>query len=292
MTNIETPVSAAASRGLLAMRYIEWSAVIAGALVTAALALVLHAFAAAIGLGVSSTAPTWRDASIGLILLSALYLFLVAFISYGAGGYLAGRLRTRLSATAGEDDVEYGDGVHGILVWAIATLLTGLLALSAAQALTHLAAPSANEAGPGTSVAGENIIAFDLDRLFRSDRPQQTGDMAYARAEAARILLTTASHRGLQEDDRAFLVRLVSARTGLAQADAERRVNDVASRAKDDINRARRSAVLIAFAIGVAALLGAAVAWAAACAGGRDRDARATRSALYEWWHRPFSLRT
>jgi hypothetical protein len=273
------------------MRYIEWSAVIAGALVAAALALVLHAFAAAVGLGVSSTAPTWRDASVGLILLSALYLFLVAFISYGAGGYLAGRLRTRLSAAAG-DDVEYGDGVHGILVWAIATLLTGLLALSAAQALTHLAAPSANEAGPGTSVAGENIIAFDLDRLFRSDRPQQTGDMAYARAEAARILLTTASHRGLQEDDRTFLVRLVSARTGLAQADAERRVNDVASRAKDDINRARRSAVLIAFAIGVAALLGAAVAWAAACAGGRDRDGRTTRSALYEWWHRPFSLRT
>jgi hypothetical protein len=158
--------------------------------------------------------------------------------------------------------------------------------------LTHLAAPSGNEAGPGTSVAGENIIAFDLDRLFRNERPQQTGDMGYARAEAARILLTTASHRGLQEDDREFLVRLVSARTGLGQDDAERRVNDVAGRAKDDINRARRSAVLIAFAIGVAALLGAAVAWGAAGAGGRDRDGRATRGALNEWWHRPFSLRT
>jgi hypothetical protein len=291
MTNIETPVPAAVSRGPVAMRYIEWSAVIAGGLVAAALALVLHAFAAAIGLGVSSTAPTWRDASVGLILLSSLYLFLVAFISYGVGGYLAGRLHTRLSTAAG-DDVEHSDGVHGILVWAIATLLAGLLALSAAQAFTRLAAPSANEAGPGSSAAGENIIAFDLDRLFRSDRPQQTGDMGYARAEAARILLTTASHRGLQEDDRAFLVRLVSARTGLAQADAERRVNDVASRAKDDINRARRSAVLISFAIGVAALFGAAVAWAAACAGGRDRDGRTTRSALSEWWHRPFSLRT
>jgi hypothetical protein len=96
----------------------------------------------------------------------------------------------------------------------------------------------------------------------------------------------------LQDDDRAFLVRLVSARTGLTQADAERRVNDVASKAKDDINRARRSAVLIAFAAGVATLLGAAVAWAAACAGGRDRDGTGTRTTLYEWWHRPFSLHT
>jgi hypothetical protein len=95
-------------------------------------------------------------------------------------------------------------------------------------------------------------------------------------------LLTTASHRALQDDDRGFLVRLASARTGLAQPDAERRVDDVASKARDDINRARRSAVLIAFAAGVAALLGAAVAWVAACAGGRDRDGTGTRTALYE----------
>ena len=50
--------------------------------------------------------------------------------------------------------------------------------------------------------------------------------------------------------------------------------------------------MLIAFAAGVAALLGAAVAWAAACAGGRDRDGTTPRTVLSEWWHRPFSLRT
>jgi hypothetical protein len=195
-------------------------------------------------------------------------------------------MRAPLSG-ATTDEVEYGDGVHGILAWAIATLLAGLLALGAAQAASRLAAPS----DTGTSVAGENIIAFDLDRLFRGERPPG-GDMSYARAEAARILLTTASHRGLQDEDRAALVRLVSAHTGLAPGEAERRVNDVASLAREDINRARRSVVLIAFAAGVAALLGAAVAWAAACAGGRDRDGLAPRTALSEWWHRPFSLRT
>jgi hypothetical protein len=272
------------------LRYVQWGPVIAGALLATTLAFVLHTFAVAIGLGVSSTAPTWRDASIGLILLSALYLFLVAFVSYGVGAYLAGRLSTHLTG-ADTGDIEYRDGVHGLLVWAIATSLAGLLALGAAQAVSRLAGPSGGQTGPEASVAGENIIAFDLDRLFRSDRPQ-AGDMSYTRAEAARILLTTASHRGLQDDDRGFLVRLVSARTGLAQADAERRVNDVASKARDDINRARRSAVLIAFAAGVATLLGAAVAWVAACAGGRDRNGTGTRTALYEWWHRPFSLRS
>jgi hypothetical protein len=53
---------------------VEWGPVIAGAIAAAALAFVLHAFAAGIGIAVSSTAPTWRDASIALVLLSGLYL--------------------------------------------------------------------------------------------------------------------------------------------------------------------------------------------------------------------------
>jgi hypothetical protein len=39
-------------------------------------------------------------------------------------------------------------------------------------------------AGPSTSVAGENLIAFDLDRLFRSERRTDV-DLDYPRAEAA-----------------------------------------------------------------------------------------------------------
>ena len=99
------------------------------------------------------------------------------------------------------------------------------------QALPRLAAPSAATAGPSASVAGENIIAYDLDKLFRGER-RPAGDMAYLRAEASRILLTTASHNGMHADDRAYLIRLVAATTGLAPADAERRVTEVAGNAK------------------------------------------------------------
>lgn len=263
-------------------RYIQWGPVIAGALLAAALALVLHAFGVGLGLSMSSTAPTWRDASFFLILLSGLYLLLIAFITYGLGAYVAGRLRTRLTPGT-TDEIEFRDGVHGLLVWALATLLTGLLALGAAQAVTRLAAPSTGQAGPAASATGENIIAYDLDRLFRSERPPQ-GDIAYTRGEAARILLTVSSHRGIQDEDRAYLVRLVTSRAGLAQPEAERRVNEVVGRVKDDISRARKTGVILAFMVGAAAMLGAAVAWFAACAGGRDRDGE-MRSVLYGWWH-------
>ena len=51
---------------------IGWGSVIGGAIAAAALAFVLQSFAAAIGISVSSAAPTWRDASFALILLSGL----------------------------------------------------------------------------------------------------------------------------------------------------------------------------------------------------------------------------
>ena len=42
-----------------------------------------------IGLSLSSAAPTWRDTSWALVLISGLYLLLMALASYGFGAYLA-----------------------------------------------------------------------------------------------------------------------------------------------------------------------------------------------------------
>jgi hypothetical protein len=261
------------------LAYPEWGPIVAGGIAAAALALVLHAFALAIGLSVSSAAPTWRDASFALVLLSGLYVVLAALASYGLGGYLAGLMRMRASS---REDADLRDGLHGLLAWALATLLTALIGLATAQSLTRLGAPSGGQSGASTSVGGENLIAFDLDRLFRAER-RPNADLEYPRAEAARILLTTSSHRGMQPEDRAYLVRLTVANTGLAQPDAERRVDEVATRAKENISRARRSAVVIAFSAGAAVLLGAAASWFAACAGGRIRDGEAPPHAWLDW---------
>ncbi len=261
--------------------YIQWTPAIAGALAAAALAFVLHSFAAAIGLAVSSTAPTWRDASMALQLLSGLYLVFVAIVAFGVGGYIAGRMRTPI--TASDDEVEFRDGTHGLLVWAIAMVITVLMASAAAQSLTRLAAPAGAPAGTAQSVAGENVIAFDLDRLFRAEKRPPNTDLSYARSEAARILLTTASHRGIQSDDRAYLVRLTAANTGLAAPEAEKRVDTIITQARDNIRKARRAGVILAFMAGAAALLGAAVAWFAAGAGGRERDDDAAPSMTWGW---------
>jgi hypothetical protein len=92
--------------------------------------------------------------------------------AFATGGYIAGRLRAPLSGSA--EEVEFRDGTHGVLVWAIAMVLTALMAWMTAHSLTRLAAPSGGPPGSAQSVGAENLIAYDLDRLFRAERRPQT----------------------------------------------------------------------------------------------------------------------
>src|SRR4051794_15489807 len=95
-------------------RTIQWSSVIAGALAAGAMSFILVGFGVAVGLGVSSASPTWRDASAALALLSGFYLIIQAIISFGFGGYVAGRTARPAPAIATiEDDGERRDGRHG-----------------------------------------------------------------------------------------------------------------------------------------------------------------------------------
>jgi hypothetical protein len=247
-------------------RYLRWTPVIAGALAATALSLILVTFAAAVGLGVSSAAPTWRDASVALWILSGIFLILQAVLSFGFGGYIAGRLRSAQSA-APTDEVETRDGLHGLAVWALAVVLGGMLAGLVGASAVNRSTPSS-----ATTSAAEPLLSYELDRLYRAARRAPNADVRPDRAEAGRILLTASSHDGMNADDRTYLIQQVAASTGLAAPDAERRVDNVIANSKTAIARSRRSTIILAFSLATALLLGSVAAWAAACAGGRHRD--------------------
>ena len=99
-----TPVAQADSAPL----FLQWSPIVLGALAATALSSVLLTFAVTIGLGVTSTAPTWRDASAALAILSGLYLIIQAVLSFGLGGYIAGRIRASIS-TASREETEQAE---------------------------------------------------------------------------------------------------------------------------------------------------------------------------------------
>lgn len=262
-------VSAANRTGLR----LQWSPVFAGALSAAALSAILVGFGAAVGLGISSSSPSWRDASAALALLSGLYLILQALVSFGVGGYIAGRAQRVIGAMP-SDVIESRDGLHGLVAWALAVIMgasiIALIGLSTTRPVIQNR-PSATAAEP--------LLSAELDRLYRSVRRPANIDLGYERAEAGRILLTTSGHSGVSNEDRNYLIAQVAASTGLSAADAEKRVDNVMGDARTAIQRSRRSAVILAFSVAAALLFGAVAAWAAACAGGRHRDG----AALPEW---------
>ncbi|WP_448043725.1 phage holin family protein [Bradyrhizobium liaoningense] len=253
-----------------APRTIQWSSVFAGALAAGAMSFILLSFGVAIGLGVSSASPTWRDASAALALLSGLYLIIQAVISFGFGGYIAGRTTRPAPALATiKDDGERRDGLHGLTSWALAVLLGAtLLALLGASAVDR----SPLRSSASNASAAEPLLSYELDKLFRAPRRPPNTDLREARAEAGRILMTSSSHSGVTADDRTYLVQQVAALTGLAAPDSEKRVDALIAESRTAINRARRNSIIVAFSIAAATLIGAVVAWAAAAAGGRHRD--------------------
>jgi len=245
---------------------LQWTPIVAGAFVACAASSIMISFGAAIGLGVSSAAPTWRDASMALWALSGLFLILQALISFGCGGYVAGRCRAPYGDVT--DDAGRRDGMHGVIAWALAvilgTCLAALIAYGAASRPSSLTQP--------TTTTEPSVISPEIDHLFRAERQPPSVDLAPLRAQAGRVLMMSSSHSGIPADDRAYLVRLVTATTGLTGPDAEHRVDGVIADAKTAISRARASTIILSFSVAAALLFGAVAAWAGAEAGGRHRD--------------------
>jgi len=261
------------------LSYIHWGPVIAGAVLAAASAFVLMAFAASVGLAVASPSPTWRDASIALAILSGLWILLVAIGSFALGGYLAGRVRSTWSTNA--DEIEFRDGAHGLLVWALAIVIGGFLTWATATTLSSVTAVGATQS---RVTAAEAALAYELDRLFRSDKRPEPIDQE-TRSEAGRILLTGLG-REMRPEDRTYLTRLVAARTGLAPAEAERRVIQVITEARQAARRTRASGIIVGFMTAASLAAGAVAAWLAAGVGGRHRDQSISPPLRWDWRRR------
>lgn len=138
--------------------YIEWSTVFAGAVLALAISTVLVQFGAAVGFTQVSTNLS-LDANItpGLVLATGIWLLWVQLLSSLAGGYLAGRMRMPIgNATEHERDMR--DGVHGLLVWATATLVV----IVGASALASIAALVDN---PTTDIAQNADLERMQDRI-------------------------------------------------------------------------------------------------------------------------------
>jgi len=268
---------------------VSWGAIFAGAAVAAAVSLALMVLGT--GFGLSIVSP-WSNTGVGagtFAVTAAIGFLVIQWIASGLGGYVTGRLRTRWTDVH-TDEVFFRDTAHGLLAWCVSTLLVAALlasiALGAASTGVQAGATVAAGAAHGATAAASNAAPGDptgyfVDQLFRQPPGSQvaTADRADARQEVTRILMNGAATGTLPDADKTYLAQVVASRTGLSQADAEKRVGEVvaqidaaAVKAKQAADAARKAGLTTAFATFLSLLIGAFIASVSAALGGRLRD--------------------
>jgi hypothetical protein len=258
---------------------VSWAAIIAGAVVAAAVSLILLALAS--GLGLASVSP-WPDTGASLTtfsVMTAIGLIVVQWLASGLGGYVTGRLRTKWVGTH-THEVFFRDTAHGFIMWALSTVLVATLLASATASLVGAGAHGAamvatgaaaggeaarsamtdsgaadSGAGGGPSAGGANssasagtlsptgsISAYNIDTLFRVAQANSANSNADARAETTRILARSLTSGDVPAADRAYLAQLVAARTGISDTEAQKRVDDTIAQVQADETKARQAA--------------------------------------------------
>jgi hypothetical protein len=267
----------------------SWAAIIAGAVVAVAASLILLALGS--GLGFAAVSP-WPDRGVSaatFTVTTAIWLIVTQWISAGLGGYLAGRLRTRWIGTHSHE-VFFRDTAHGLVTWAVATIvaaaLVGASVFSLAGAGVHIASAAVSEGAQGTSAQGTTpgasafAASYGTDKLFRpaasTDGAPSLQDM---RVEAGHIMANAISAGSVPEADRRYLANLIVAKTGLSQLEAQARVDEWASmgmaaetKAKASADAARKAASQASIYMGLSLLVGAFIASISAALGGKLRD--------------------
>lgn len=271
---------------------VSWGAIVAGALVATVATLVLLLVGSGLGLTMVSPWSSQGSTATTILASAAIWLIVVQWVSSCLGGYLAGRLRRRWTSVH-SDEVVFRDSAHGLLAWALATLLVvGVLGSaisslvgSGLQATANVAAGAANAASAAaTEAATSSSTAYFVDSLFRPtdvarlNSPGQAGD-GEAAAQATRILATSVASGAISDSDKAYLAMLIAARTGLSQQDAQKRIDDTWTKIEDTkakaqqaAETARKSAVKTTLLGALSLVIGAFIAAVSAILGGKLRD--------------------
>lgn len=278
---------------------VAWPAIFAGAVVAAASSLVLLILGSGLGLAIVSP---WAMAGAGattFAVSTAIWLIVIQWLSSGLGGYVTGRLRTRFVGVH-PDEVYFRDTAHGLLTWAVATLLVAGLFGSTLSAIVDRSASAVTSVATGAAEVATSVVAeqvkdgtfmpsdYMIDTMFRPASPASLiGSPANVppanadslKAEATNIIAASIASGQVSDPDKAQLASIIAARTGMSPAEAQKRVDETAAalseakvKAQAVAESARKAGLLLALVTCLSLIIGAFIASVAAAFGGALRD--------------------
>ncbi|MGW9333413.1 hypothetical protein [Bosea sp. NPDC055594] len=268
--------------------YLDWSPILGGAVLAAAISTILAAFGSAIGLSMVSADTTRSSGLAALAVAGGLWALWVTISACGAGGYLAGRMR-RPSLDSTDHERHVRDGAHGLVVWAVGALLVAFITSSTITGAAKTAATgvASAAAGVGALISQQaDPVASSLDTMLRTTGTEPIS--ASEREEASRVLVRSVANGSVDAADRSYVASRIAARSNISQQEAEKRIDDAFARlnqakeaAKQAAERTRKMAIVTAFLTAAALLAGAAAAWFAAVLGGKHRDDETDLTSLF-----------
>ena len=235
---------------------VAWPAIIGGAFAAAALSLILIALGSGLGLATVSPGSNTGASMATFTVMTAVWLIVTQWLASGLGGYLTGRRRTKWVGLH-THEVFFRDTANGFLTWATATVIGAAFLAAAASSVVSgsatmvagFASGVSSGAGPeltqATTLAGGTLsdpMAYFVDSLYRTEHPNTNISDGDVRAQSSRILLNGMLNGDVPAPDKTYLALLVSARTGLSPADAEKRVDAVITQTKAAEVKARQAA--------------------------------------------------
>jgi hypothetical protein len=287
MTHVgPSPTASASVRPQTGANFVEWSAVFAGAVLAAALSFVFLTFGTAIGLSFTSPWPNSGGSAKFIAAVAILWVMIQQIGAFMAGGYVAGRLRSRWHDTT-EHEIEFRDGLHGALVWSVGLVIGAAMLMATAGAAARTGIEVAGKAAAASSADPMDAV---LDSMLRpvsvaqaqsappggapTARPQPSGgaNMDSTRAEMARIMAKSLANGSMTPQDRTYLAQIVAQRAGVPQPEAEKRVSEALNATREAADKARRAAILAGFVTAAGLVVSFGAAWWAAMKGGQHRD--------------------
>jgi hypothetical protein len=255
---------------------VSWRAILGGAVAAVTISIVLALLGLGLGFAAISPWPNAGASAATFSIVGGIWLIVVQWLSSGIGGFVTGRLRTKW-VNVHTHEVFFRDTAHGFLTWAVAALFGMLVVASAASSAVGTATKAAGTAVAGSAQAAAR--AYDVDMLYRGEKPELAASDQQTQTETTRILARGIEAGGVSDSDKAYLVDQVATRTGVSHEEAQKRVDDVIARekaaetkAREVADAARKSASAVSIFTALSMLIGAFIASAAAAYGGSLRD--------------------
>ncbi|WP_156150795.1 hypothetical protein [Hyphomicrobium sp. 99] len=250
--------------------YLSWRGILAGAVTGTALLFVLTSLGIAAGLSFLSPWPGHSHGALAASVAAA-WALIATIASFLIAGYVAARVRPRL-ADVPPDEVEFRDGLQGLVAWGVCVLFGAFIAASAGAAALHAGSSAIAKFSSSSSSPLSGIVTA----LATPPEGKPVTNVQLLSAEEEKtieaVFMRSFGNDHIAPSDRNLVSSIVASRAGISQADAQARVDTAYNDAIAALDKAKKTTELSGLLTGIGLLIGLGAAWYGGVRGGNSRD--------------------